>query len=659
MKSGFKTACGVISVALSMVFVLSGCAQDGKNNALSPDDVIRVTGETPDLIPQSQQYTDSILLGNGVTAYTIVIPQTAGEHINFAVSELQDRFEESAGTQLPVASETTSTSPESGKYLYLGAVECLPTDTDISEAALGVSGYILKTVGDDVYIAGATEKGTLNGVYDFLKRTLNYRYYRPDAWQINDCSVGTYYLPAFDDLVKPDIEMPSLRTDALQDSVATGRRYRIYNPTEIFIPINGTNYHVALGYLPTSTWLDIHPEWYATDGNEATPGDVLRDDYNNVAQICYNAHGDGASYELMLTEMFDVLKRSILANQTDPSQLMYAWFTQMDNYIWCGCNACKADEEKYGSPAASIIKTAKRLATMLEEWIEEEGVGRRVSLAIYAYMNTFDAPTTFDEEVKLPENIALYYAPIRASFVSDLKDEFNSTYYENLKNWCELLGEGDLLFWAYNGSYFNDYLVPHYGFDAFQKNYEILTTEFTVKMFFGQNDYENMAIPDWGFLKNFLNAELMWDCSQDVEKLMDDYFNVVYREAAVSMRKYFNSYCDWYNYAAEVNSFEGEWTITGSQTINSVFFPLGVLQEWLGLINEAYSAIAVYEQTDLATYERLYDAICLESISPRYLLTEIHSGSYSEDDFAAMQEALNNDITRLGITALGEGGGRW
>ena len=86
---------------------------------------------------------------------------------------------------------------------------------------------------------------------------------------------------------------------------------------------------------------------------------------------------------------------------------------------------------------------------------------------------------------------------------------------------------------------------------------------------------------------------------------------------------------------------------------------MGVLQEWLGLINEAYSAIAGYEQADLATYERLYDAICLESISPRYLLTEIHSGSYSEDDFAAMQESLNNDITRLGITALGEGGGRW
>ena len=361
----------------------------------------------------------------------------------------------------------------------------------------------------------------------------------------------------------------------------------------------------------------------------------------------------------MLTEMFDVLKRSILANQTDPSQLMYAWFTQMDNYIWCGCNACKADEEKYGSPAASIIKTAKRLAAMLEEWIEEEGIGRRVSLAVYAYMNTFDAPTTVDDDVKLPENIALYYAPIRASFVSDLKDEFNSTYYENLQNWCGLLGEGDLLFWAYNGSYYNDYLVPHYGFDAFQKNYEILTTEFNVKMFFASNDYENMSIPDWGFLKNYLNAELMWDCSQDVEKLIDDYFNVVYREAAAPMRKYFNSYCDWYNYAAEVNSFEGEWTITGSQTINSTFFPLGVLQEWLGLINEAYSAIAVYEQTDLATYERLYDAICLESISPRYLLTEIHSGSYSEEDFAAMQDSLNNDITRLGITALGEGGGRW
>ena len=217
-----------------MVFALSGCAQGETGNDLSPDDVVRVTGETPDLIPQSQQYTSSVLLENGATTYTIVIPQTAGEHINFAVSELQDRFEEAAGTQLPVVSETASTSPESGKYIYLGAVGCFPTDTDASETALGVSGYVLRTVGDDVYIAGATEKGTLNGVYDFLKRTLNYRYYRPDVWQINDCSVGTYYMPAFDDLVKPDIEMPSLRTDALQDSVATGRRYRIYNPCLLY-----------------------------------------------------------------------------------------------------------------------------------------------------------------------------------------------------------------------------------------------------------------------------------------------------------------------------------------------------------------------------------------------------------------------------------------
>lgn len=659
MKSKKKILFTLVSVALSFAFVLNGCSKGEENTSLTADDLIKVTGETPDLIPKSQQYTTSVLLENGATQYTIIIPQEAGEQINFAGMELQERFEESAGTQIDVTEESAQTAPSAGKYLYLGSVRCLPEEVEASENTLGVSGYILRTVGDDMYIVGATEKGTLNGVYDFLKRTLNYRYYRPGVWQINDCSVGTYYLPDLHDLVKPDVEMPSLRTEALKDATATGRRYRIFTPEEVFIPINGTNYHVALGYLPSSNWLNLHPEWYATEGNEATPGNVLRDDYNNIAQICYNAHGETESYELMLEEMFQILKRSITANQTDPSQLMYAWFTQMDNYAWCGCDACKADREKYGSPAASIIKTAKRLAKMLKDWIEEEGIGRRVSLAIYAYMNTFDAPTSVDETVVLPDNIALYYAPIRASFVSDLKADFNSTYYENLKKWCQLLGKGDLLFWAYNACYYNDYLVPHYSFDAYQKNYEVLTSEFNVRMFFGSNDYENMSIPDWGFLKNYLNAELMWNCSQDVEKLIDDYFNVVYRGAGIPMRKYFNSYCDWYNYAAEVNSFEGEWTITGSQTINANFFPLGVLQKWLDWIEEAYTAIAEFEQTDLATYERLCDAICLESISPRYLLTEIHSGSYSDDDFTAMQEALNSDIVRLGITALGEGGGRW
>ena len=658
------------ALVLCSTFGMAACGKKDQGNSSQKYEKTALTGETPNLIPELS-YTKHILVQDGKTDYRIVIPDNASDTMMFAVSELKNRWKEATGGAITSVTENElEFSGASGKYIFLGNSKYKPTSMDLSESNTGSAGYIVKTQDDDVFIGGYADRGALNGVYDFLKCTFNYRYYAPDVWQINDARESTLYLPAFDIANKPEIDMPYMRADGLKGGVNSGRRLRVIGDTsEMFIAINGTNYHTSFGYLAPATYLNpdnseqYHPEWYMSVANEPDA------EIKSVKQICYNAHckdedkyskegEEPTDYELMLDEMMRVLTKSIVVGQKDPKTLMYAWFTQEDNYEWCGCDACKADIEKYGTPGASIIKTANALGKRLEKWIEEEGVGRRVNLAIYAYMNSMNAPTEVTDDVKLYRNVALYYAPIRSCFVKPFTDPCNKSFADNLDNWMNFTSEAGMMLWAYDQSYFNDYLVPFYGFDTWQANIEYFKSK-GMKMYFSQNQYDNPVIPDWGYLKAFLVSQLMWDNSQDIEKLIDDYFNVYFAEAAQSMRQYFDRYCRWYNFAAEKEGFIGAWTIAGKDTMNEKFFPLPELQAWLNYTEAAYKAIESYQKLDATLYQTLCDRICLETITPRYLVTEIHQGSFTGIEWSEMKAELDNDIVRLGILARGEGGGRW
>lgn len=671
MKKRNTIVCLALAALMGASMGLSACSGDKEEETSVPYEKIALTGETPDLIPKDLSYTEHVLAEEGKTDYKIVVPEKTSDILLFAVQELKDRWKEALGDKIESISESElEISGTQGKYIFLGHSEYLPSGMDISESATSVCGYVIKTVGDDVFIAGHADRGTLNGVYDFMKCVFNYRYYAPEVWQINDRSEEKLYLPAFDTLNRPEIDMPYMRTDTLKGGATSGRRMRIINNTnEVFLDINGVGYHTAFGYLAPATYLNpsdsanYHPEWFMSTGNEPDAQAAT------VEQICYNAHckdedkyskegEEPTDYELMLDEMMKILIKSIGIGHKDPNTLIYAWFTQQDNYSWCGCDACRADIEKYGTAAASIIKTANDLGKRLEKWIEEEGVGRRVNLAIYAYMNSMNAPTEVTDEVKLYKNVALYYAPIRACFVKPFTDPCNASFAANLDHWMNFLSEAGLLLWAYDQSYFNDYLVPFYGYDTWQANIEYFKSK-GLKMYFSQNQYDNVVIPDWGYLKAFIVSELMWDNSQNIEKLIDDYFNVYFREAAQPMRQYFDRFCLWYNYAAEKENFIGAWTIAGKDTLTESFFPLAELDLWLSYCDEAYAAVESYRTTDDKLYQTLRDRICLETVTPRYLVTEIHQGSFLGLEFSKMKAELDSDILRLGINARGEGGGRW
>ena len=80
-----------------------------------------------------------------------------------------------------------------------------------------------------------------------------------------------------------------------------------------------------------------------------------------------------------------------------------------------------------------------------------------------------------------------------------------------------------------------------------------------------------------------------------------------------------------------------------------------MLKKWLAEFDEAYASIEKYKTTDTETYNRLYEAILLESLSYRYLLIDFFPEECgNETELYEMKSAWKTDAARLGITHRSE-----
>jgi hypothetical protein len=116
----------------------------------------------------------------------IVVPADALPVENYAAKELQYHVHTSTGAELPIAAEAEDLP--AGAHVYLG--HCKATGmAKLDPSRLPGNGYIVKTVGNDLFIAGSdsrgdplgldTHEGTLFGVYDILESQMQVRWLWP------------------------------------------------------------------------------------------------------------------------------------------------------------------------------------------------------------------------------------------------------------------------------------------------------------------------------------------------------------------------------------------------------------------------------------------------------------------------------------------------
>ena len=187
----------------------AGCKKN-ESEEKEPEEKTEIGGE-----PLSFGDTDEYLVENGNSEYKIAIGADATKTEKYAAEELQYFIEKSTAVKLPIVTDAEISHNNNAGYLSVGENKLLAAETEIKidYDELGQNGVTVNTKGNCVYMAGATETGTLFSVYRFLHYQVGYNAYAYDCVEVDyyrSCKLKNFdytYVPSLGLTTAEDAEL--------------------------------------------------------------------------------------------------------------------------------------------------------------------------------------------------------------------------------------------------------------------------------------------------------------------------------------------------------------------------------------------------------------------------------------------------------------------
>ena len=623
------TACLLAALSVAMI---AGCGKDKKGGYASGSSLPNVEGTTHERYVGA---TNHKLLENGATGYKILVSEAQKNNFTEAINELQSIFAQATGVQLEVVTEGLYS--ENAQYISLGDTDALAgSGFKADEKALGEQGYQIVTVGKSIFICGQS-RGILYGVYDLLKILVDFETYTTKVSYMQT-DVKNIALPDLNIKEIPDIEYRIPVTGVQLGSKVTAHRQRMQLKEEVVV--GEGNAHNILKYIvPIDKQRDEednlnHADWFSGDRT----------------QLCYTAHGNKEEYALMVEEAVSNIKT--ILDRTPKQNLMS--ITQMDEQTWCECDTCQALEDHYGTNAASQIFFVNEVTAKVKEWLDTEREGREVQFMFFAYHKSEAAPATQNADgswtaidgIKVNDNVSVWIAPLYEDYTVSVTHPDSANIRMMMESWHAVAKS--YFVWAYN-VYFDNYLIPYDSYSSMQDLIKYFVSHNT-KFLWVQGNWNLRQNTGYDDLKGYLFAKLMWDCNANVNELISDYFDKVYREASDVME---GTFWAWRAYS------EGQREMGRSGNIYSSpdeadFWAKRYLMGQLTQMENAKALIAGYQQTNPQLYQAIYDSIVCETITLRYLLIAHHEDSFERSEFTLLKEEFKKDVNRLDFNMVGE-----
>ena len=579
----------------------------------------------------------------GASDYKIIVDET--NTADKAAADIIIKYLARSGVTLPIV--TADQYSDDGKFIVIN------NDTLFAGAGLtvledlGVSGYVIKTVGDNVFLQSGGVEGIQYAAAAFLKHTLGLRTYGT-ADMINNVAGQWAWMPDFNITEKPDIDthiMGNWRDSANAD-VQYLMGYTDYADYFLMsadsdgngVYDHGTENHTSMNYLPKNTY------WSLTNGNwKWFSGESQWESIINVPdQLCYTAHGDSAELEEMIQTAAEQMLVRIKAQPT----AIAGQFSVSDTHSACTCSTCTASYNTYGTHAAAVIQFTNKLNTKLRELMaaDAETADREFTLYLMAYHEYAIAPVTknadgsyspIDDSVICDEGVGVLYAPIEAMYTYDLYSNINNDIAENMEMWASL--SDHMYYWLYE-TQFKNYFVPFGSWRASALNmrHSYLNNADIVMI---QGQHNTKASSGFTTLKVYLNAAFAQNVNADYDALVDAFFTEYYGAAGDTMRQIFDELEAWLNDLAvyHPNLFNGFIANEGQEA--AAYWPEELLLHWQALLEQA--------ETEAAGSATALNHITDESMFVRYLLITQYGYSNLAADF-------NTDAAARGFTYLSE-----
>ncbi len=551
------------------------------------------------------------------TAHMIIIGEQCSEAELTAAQELQKYLAEITGATLPIGRDhETAPSPNE---IVIGE-----TNRATAEAFEKDDAFRIHFEGRRLHICGGSPRGTLYGVYHFLE-TLGCRFYTSDTEIVPkqetlavDLTTDILESPAFDyrDLYWSTTFDETISAKLKINGALVGGGYgRVLSDTVG----GGITYagpyfvHTFKYIIPADKYFDTHPEYFSEIDGKRTGEDLY-------SQICM-------TNEEVLQITIDTVKEWL---RQDPNPKLVS-LSQNDSGVinsYCTCEKCRAIIEEEGSPAGPLLRFVNAVA----EAIAEEFPDVYVDTLAYQYSLTPPKIT------KARENVVIRYCTGGCSSHPISECAQNAGIKANILAWKEVCPR--LYIWDYTTS-FTSYLCPFPNLNTLAANAQFFYENNVVGVF-SQGNYNEGLNGEFGDLRAYLLAKLLWDPYADVEALTAEFLAAYYGDAA----PYIQEYLDFVHLLMKNIHF------------NLVLTP----ETFYGLFRE--DMIAHFDKQWAAAKEAVKDdAKMLEHVERaelqyRFLKLSNKRGEFATDDSREFQKAEKKfyaDCKRLGVIRMNEG----
>ncbi len=621
MNKNHKGFISVVSVVLSaMTLFFAGCKDNGntQNNSTTTEKE-EVTVST----------TETMLYHNGVSPYSIVLPEKPSSTLTLAAEELQYFFELASGCKLDIIQDSAVTDTD-GKYLSIGKTRIFEASgMEIDWNELKDDGYKVKTFGDAIVMAGGSDTGTLYSVYGYLSKQFDLEIFSYDVFTYD--TLKTQYLLDIDWTDIPDIATRDGGT-YLTTISAYQRRYRMGTKGTRFGEFGHSNFRT----LPPETYWYDHPDWYNNP-----------DDIDKVTQLAWAN-----------TEMQVEFAKNVIEDIRGTDDLYYL-FGRMDNFDNGSCgpddpNYQAALERNGGFELGVYLEFTNNVVKIVNEWLEENEPDREIIFGLFAYQYTIEPPVVFNEQTQeyefankdlvLEDNIGVLIAPIYGNHLSyGYCDDLN-TQKKIFEGWAAILDH--LWVWAYSTE-FSDYLAPYNSWGSIKQNmmdYKRLGVEYLYEQGMVQRD-----CPNFMALRQYLVAKLSWDSSLDTDELIYDFIHAYYGDGGEYVYEWFQLLRHRLVELEKQGVYAQVHYSVAPDYFQAEYFPLSLLKKGDELFAKALEA------TKLSGDTRAYEAVEWDRLSVRYLILQIHASSYSTQEYLSMVDNFEEVMAMHDITSIAEG----
>jgi len=439
---------------------------------------------------------------NGAAKAVIVVTADATEPERHAANELAGFLRQITGATFEIQAP-----PAAGQSrLLVGPGAAKSAAADFSTDGLGSDGIVIRTVGDDLILAGGQPRGTLYAVYTFLEENIGCRWWSSKASSIPikpTLEIGTLnirYVPPLEyretfwfDSFDGDWAVRNKsngNSEQLDDKRGGKHRYEGFVHT--FFPL-----------IPPEKYFEDHPEWFSEiDGKRI----------HERAQLCL-------TNEEMRAELVKNLKERLRNN---PAATI-ASVSQNDWHGNCKCSKCAAIEKEEGSPAGLMLRFVNAVA----EDIEKEFPNVAISTLAYQY-------TRRPPKITKPRpNVIVRLCSIECSFSKPLADERNKKFRDDIVGWSKICNR--LYIWDYTTN-FRHYIMPHPNLLVLGPNVKFFV-DHNVKGLFEQGAYTSNGA-EMAELRAWILAKLLWDPTLDGRKLIGEFIEGYYGPAGPYIKEY-------------------------------------------------------------------------------------------------------------------------